>query len=128
MNPYQNPYPIYYNPYMLIPVNPLHFQQQIASRQYPDVSTKKFQESSQSYQNLINDSQIISQRFTESGKLRRKVMQAAQKSDHNTIVHLIKNTGISHPIEVSYNPDNIKVTIMDVEEHPSSKLIMALRW
>ncbi len=128
MNPYQNPYPIYYTPYMLIPVNQLHFQQQIGSRQYPDVSTKKFQESSQIYQNLINDSQIISQHFTESGKLRREVMQAAQKSDHNTVIHLIQNTGISHPIEVSYNPDNIKVTIMDVEEHPSSKLIMALRW
>ncbi|KGX89821.1 hypothetical protein [Pontibacillus marinus] len=128
MNPYQNHYPVYYTPYMLVPVNPLQYQQQIVSRQYPDVTTKKFQESSQAYQNLINDSQIISQRFAESGNLRRKVMRAAQKSDHNTVVHLIQNTGISHPIEVSYNPDSIKVTIMDIEESPTSKLIMALRW
>ncbi|QHE53400.1 hypothetical protein [Pontibacillus sp. HMF3514] len=128
MNPYQNHHPIYYTPYMLMPVNSLQYQQQTASRQYPDVSTKKFQDSSQTYQNLINDSQVISQRFAESRKLRRKVMRAAQKSDHNKVVHLIQNTGISHPIEVSYNPDSIRVTIMDVEERPTSKLIMALRW
>jgi len=128
MYPYQCPYPLYPLPYVLVPVIPIHLSHQNEPRNYPEVDTTKFEQSSKVYQSLIEDSQILSKQFTESNQLRIQVMQEAQKANHETVVNLIRDTGISHPFEVSYDPDSIKVTFLDVEERPTSKLIMALRW
>lgn len=51
-----------------------------------------------------------------------------EESDRETVEEAIQNLGITHPFEVHYNPDNIRIELLDQEDRPTCKLIMALRW
>lgn len=127
-HPYPGPYFYYPASYVMVPVYSLQQPRSGISRQYPEVDTTKFEQSTQAYQTLMQDSQTLSEKFIESEQLRVNVMEAAQQSNHQNVIQLIEDTGITHPFEVSYNPDNIKVTLQDNDESPTCKLIMALRW
>ncbi|QHS23116.1 hypothetical protein GWK91_09215 [Virgibacillus sp. MSP4-1] len=96
---------------------------------YPEIDTTNFTESAQTFQVLMQDAEIIIEEFAHSKEFAFNVMDAAQKSEHEKVKNLINGLDISHPAEVDFNPDNIRITLIaQTKDMDCCRLVMALHW
>ncbi|MBB6453422.1 tRNA A-37 threonylcarbamoyl transferase component Bud32 [Salirhabdus euzebyi] len=111
--------PLYYVPYY-------HNHRQPP---YPEVNPSQFTDSAYSFQALLVDAQKIIAKLSDSKEFAKQVMDNAQKSNQAEVIKLVKETGITHPVDVSFTPDNIKIILTAVNGGSvCCKLVMDLYW
>ncbi|MRG85193.1 hypothetical protein [Salinibacillus xinjiangensis] len=116
--------PQYYIPAHFNLPNPLPRQ-----NPYPNVDTTQFTESATEFQSLMKSAHKIIDRFANSKEFAYQVMDAAQKSDHETVKKLIEKEDLAHPVEIKFNPDGIDITLIaKTKDIDCCKLVMALHW
>lgn len=96
---------------------------------YPEIDATLFHQSAGAFKKLMKEATIILNKFSESEEFAYKVMDAAQQSNTDKVKALIKSTGVSGDVEISYNPDGINIAMVSkVEDKDCCKLEMAIRW
>lgn len=114
-------YPVYYYPPHPYPVR--------AYRQFPDVDAEFLHLAANETKKLMREASIVLDHFADSEEFDKKVMTAAQASNTEEVERLIKSIGITSEIDVSYNPDGLRMEfISNVEDTECCKLTVALRW
>ncbi|MCP8617770.1 hypothetical protein [Salirhabdus salicampi] len=99
------------------------------SRTFPDVDTTQFTESAVVFQSLMVDAKKIVDRFAESKQFAHDVMSAAQKSEYDKVKQMIENTGLKHPVNITFNPDNLHLTLLaKTADIDCCKLEMSIHW
>lgn len=96
---------------------------------YPAVDPTMFNESAIAFQELLSEASLVLENLAESKEFASKVMDAAQKSDTEKVKELIESTGIHSKVDITYNPDGIKLGMSSqVQGSDCCKLQMSLRW
>ncbi|UOQ92060.1 hypothetical protein MUO14_16365 [Halobacillus shinanisalinarum] len=78
---------------------------------YPEVNTDTFQQSLQAYQTLFEHGKIVINQLMASPGMRQRLMQAAQRDDHEEVDRVIKSTGVPSVVETSYTPSSVTFTL-----------------
>ncbi|KKB72907.1 hypothetical protein TH62_15225 [Bacillus sp. TH008] len=91
---------------------------------FPEVKTDVFLRSARTANSLMADGQLILNRITASRDLARRIMEAAQRSQKETVIALLRQTGIRSRLDVSFNPDGLRIILIN----PSSTMSLMLRW
>lgn len=145
----QHPYPYQANPYYVnahyVPYYPTHQQLGLPPhyypqhnynqsnahivRQYPAVDPTVFNESAVAFQKLLKEASIVLNKLADSKDFAGEVMSAAQESNMQKVEELIESTGVHSKVDVSYNPDGIRLEMKNkVEDTDCCHLTMALKW
>ncbi len=96
---------------------------------YPEVNPQQLKMSAKALKPLMQDANKILESFTSSNDFAYKVMDAAQKSETDKIKSYIKELGISRDVEVKYNPDSIKLKLVNkTNQIDCCKLSISLHW
>ncbi|MEC0486319.1 hypothetical protein [Bacillus glycinifermentans] len=107
------------NAYWACPYRHVHDRQL-----FPEVKTDVFLRSARTANSLMADGQLILNRITASRDLARRIMEAGQRSQKETVIALLRQTGIRSRIDVSFNPDGLRIILIN----PSSTMSLMLRW
>lgn len=114
-------YPVYYIPY--------YYQPYLPPRQYPPVDPTQFFESANEMKMLMQDASVVLDRMADSREFTEKVMSAAQESKTDEVEQLIKSTGISSDVEISFNPDALKLEFIAMTHGAECcRLLVTIRW
>lgn len=114
-------YPVYYIPY--------YYQPYLPPRQYPPVDPTQFFESAGEMRSLMQDASLVLNRMADSMEFTEKVMNAAQESKMDEVEQLIKSTGISSEVEISFNPDAIRLEFIAMTDGVECcRLLITIRW
>ncbi|MBP1969142.1 hypothetical protein J2Z83_001245 [Virgibacillus natechei] len=100
-------------------------------RQYPPADPELFLQSANETKKLMNDANVILDKLAESKEFDLKIMEAAQASDQEEVERLIYSLDISSEVDITYNPDNLKLEFRSSvsEDDPACcRLLIALRW
>jgi len=73
----------------------------------------------------LSEAGILANRIATSRDFSRRIMDAAQKSQSETVKNLIVSAGIRKDVRVAYNPDGI---IIDLMEQDCCKISLTLKW
>ena len=141
---YNYPYPYVVNPYYQpaemrsVPVNYVPtphyydaYQQWDLSvpRHYPQVDTGQLEESVTRFQKLIKEADLLINRLANSREFSTQLMSAAQKSDKNKVIQLIREAGVSIHVTTTFTPTGIRIILDNSEvEGGCCDLMIALRW
>lgn len=101
------------------------------NRQYPEVNIHEFEISAQSFQELMKQANLLINKIASSPKFAREIMTAAQKSDEQTVLKLIKSTGISIDVKTTFTPTSIRIYLDNSNKSKKSNccnMLIALRW
>ncbi|RKQ37289.1 hypothetical protein [Oceanobacillus halophilus] len=113
-------YPMYY---------PNYYPNYIPVRQYPPVNPDLFHQSANEMRMLMNDASIVLDRLADSTEFDEAVMSAAQESNKEEVKRLIQSTGISSNVDISFNPDNIRMVFNSkVDDSDCCRLEVSIRW
>ncbi|WP_156290544.1 hypothetical protein [Oceanobacillus salinisoli] len=113
-------YPIYC-PASCIPFVPV--------RQYPPVDPELFHQSANEMRKLMNDASVVLDRLADSKEFDEAIMSAAQESNQEEVKRLIQSTGISSEVDVSFNPDNIRLEFKShLNEVECCRLQVSIKW
>ncbi|MGN9866411.1 hypothetical protein [Bacillus swezeyi] len=91
---------------------------------YPEIETNAFLRSAKEANSLLADGQLILNRLSSSRDLARKIMTAAQSSQKDTVMTLLRQTGVRSQLDASFNPDGIRIILIN----PHSRIFLMLRW
>ncbi|MFN2744083.1 MULTISPECIES: hypothetical protein [Bacillus] len=91
---------------------------------YPEVETSTFRRSAKDAGNLLADGHTILNRLSSSRDLAHKIMTAAQSSQKETVISLLRQTGVRSGLDASFNPDGITIMLIN----PNSRIFLILRW
>lgn len=110
-------YPHYYQPYY------------VPCRQYPPVDPNLLYQSANETKKLMKEASIVLDKLADSKDFDTKLMYAAQASDLEEVNRLIASIGITSKVDVSYNPDGLRLTFSSqVSSTDCCRLVIALRW
>ena len=123
---YYHPYPIWMmsNHAALTPV-PNQLAMPTQNNPFPSVDTQQLKNSAKSMQTLMQESQFLTNKITESEQFAHDLMSAAQLSKKTEVDRLIASTGITMKFETKYTPDGIQIRFT---EHPCCRLTLNLGW
>ncbi|UJL48221.1 hypothetical protein KFZ58_07490 [Virgibacillus sp. NKC19-16] len=116
--------PVYYYP-------PYYHHAFWPSRQYPPVDPVLFHQSANETKKLMNDANVVLDKLTASKEFDAKLMKAAQVSDEVEVNRLIHSLDIATEVDVSYNPDNLRLEFRSQAPNTDlecCRLLIALRW
>ena len=133
---------MYYNPYAYsalshpypIPamsnhtaLTPLPHPQAMPSQNnpFPPVNTHQLKDSAKNMQDMMDQSQFLTNKITESEQFALDLMNAAQRSKKEEVDNLITSTGITSKFESKFTPDGIQIRFT---EHPCCRLTLVLGW
>ncbi|MBY7143164.1 hypothetical protein KFZ56_08850 [Virgibacillus sp. NKC19-3] len=117
-------YPLYYYP-------ACYHHASRSVRQYSSVDPDLFQQSANETKKIMNDANVIIDELAESQTFHEKLMQAAQASDQNEVNRLIHSLDIATEVDVSFNPDNLRLEFRSKTADTNlecCRLLIALRW
>ena len=123
---YSNTYPVWImsNQAAHTPLpNPMAMTTQ--NNSFPPVNTHQLKNSAKNMQSLMNQSQFLTNKITESEQFAHDLMSAAQLSNKTEVENLIASTGINIEFETKYTPDGIQIRF---HEHPCCGLTLILGW
>ncbi|MBO8156738.1 MAG: hypothetical protein H0Z32_09775 [Bacillaceae bacterium] len=80
--------------------------------EYPEVDPSQFQSSLDNYQGLINDAEKIVNHFRNSKQSAVELMEMAQQSQFDRVKELIQKSGITHPVQVNFTPNQMIITLL----------------
>ena len=103
--------------------NPLAMPTQ--NNPFPSVDTHQLKNSAKSMQSLMQQSQFLTSKITESEQFAHDLMNAAQLSKKTDVEKLIASTGITIKFETKYTPDGIQIRFT---EYPCCRLTLNLGW
>ncbi len=77
----------------------------------------------------MNDASIVLNQLADSVEFGEAVMSAAQESNEEEVKRLIQSTGISSDVDISFNPDNIRMEFKSqVDGDECCQLQISVRW
>ncbi|WP_138420273.1 hypothetical protein [Aquibacillus sediminis] len=122
-------YPYYYwNYYPGQPVYPYDVQR-YSRPNFPEVNPTQLKKSAESFKPLMHEVDKIIHEFTDSDDFAYKVLDAAQRSQTEKIHQYMEEIGITHPMEINYNPDSLQLKLINqVDDMDSSILRVSLHW
>lgn len=124
INPQNHFRSAYYVPYYLYPTAYYPYY-----RQLPDVNPSIFMESAHHMQNIMKAARDLLEKMASSRKFSLDLMNAAQKSDQQTVNALIKGTGIQIIPVATYTPDGLKLQFQSPSDSSDCcGLTLTLRW
>jgi len=119
--PTNNPYPFY-------PFPPEGFRQSKQSP-FPPVDVKQFEKSANKFLQLMKEANLFITKIIEFPGFARELMTAAQMSNENKVLELIKSTGIAIPVRTSFTPDSIRITFENADKPGKCcHLLMTMKW
>ncbi|WP_186576416.1 hypothetical protein [Aquibacillus kalidii] len=96
---------------------------------YPEVDTSRLQQSAKAFKPLMEDADKLIHAFSNSDSFAVNIMNAAQQSQTEKVKEYIKDVGITRPVDVTYNPDGIRLLLINqVDNIECCKLTLALQW
>ena len=139
---YPNPYVVnpYYQPVGMrsVPVQYVpapyyyHANQQwdlSVPRQYPPVDTEQLENSVTRFQELIKEADLLIDHLAHSTEFATELMSAAQSSNKERVIALIREAGVSIHITTTFTPTGIRIILDNSEaEGGCCDLMIALRW
>ncbi|KAF1678222.1 hypothetical protein AAGG74_10005 [Bacillus mexicanus] len=90
----------------------------------PASNTDTFIRSANQAAGMFADAQLVLSRIAGSRELSRRILNAAEQSDKQSIKRLIKQMGVRHEVDAVFNPDGIYISLIGTQ----SRMILALRW
>lgn len=98
-------------------------------REFPEVDPTMFTESAGTFKQLLKDASTVLDQLAHDKKFAYEVMDAAQHSNKEKVVDLIKKTGIKSDVSTSFNPDGITLNF-EAQVHGTDccKLDTTLKW
>jgi hypothetical protein len=98
-------------------------------RHYPQVDTGQLEDSVTRFQKLIKEADLLINRLANSKEFSTQLMSAAQKSDKNKVIQLIREAGVSIHVTTTFTPTGIRIILDNSEvEGGCCDLMIALRW
>ncbi|MFC2947372.1 hypothetical protein [Virgibacillus sediminis] len=98
-------------------------------RQYPPVDPDFFHQSANEMKKLMQDVSLVLDKLADSKEFDEQVMHAAQVADQEEVERLIESAGISSAVEITFNPDNIRLEFSSkIEGEDCCHISIALRW
>jgi hypothetical protein len=98
-------------------------------RQYPPVDTGQLEESVTRFQKLIKEAELLINRLANSKEFATELMSAAQASNKDKVIQLIREAGVSIHITTEFTPTGIRIILDNSEmEGGCCDLMIALRW
>ncbi|MDA1476252.1 hypothetical protein [Bacillus changyiensis] len=91
---------------------------------YPAVDPKIFLDSAKEANGLLSDGQLILNKLLATPEIARKIMAAAQNAQKETVISLLRQTGVHNHLDTSFNPDGIRIILSNSQ----CKLFLVLRW
>ncbi|MCY8536118.1 hypothetical protein MOF05_11945 [Bacillus haynesii] len=91
---------------------------------YPEVEASAFSRSAKEAEGLMADGQRILSRLSASRALAHQIMTAAQSNQKNTVLALLRQTGVRRQLDASFDPDGIRIILIS----PRSRIFLLLRW
>ena len=107
MNPYYQPAGIdmYPNSMFLHPIIMIQSTMGFKRfRQYPQVDTGQLEDSVTRFQKLIKEADLLINHLANSREFSTQLMSAAQKSDKNKVIQLIREAGVSIHVTTTFTP------------------------
>ncbi len=96
---------------------------------YPQVDTTQLKSSAKAFQPLMDDADKVLNEFVKSGDFAYNVKDAAQRSQTEKIKIYLTQLGVSHQLEINYNPDAIKITFINqTNSVECCRLTVSLKW
>ncbi|WP_217585827.1 hypothetical protein [Lentibacillus saliphilus] len=106
-----------------------HFSNPLHRTPYPEVDASLFHESAVAFKGLMSDASKLMNALATNDTLAYNIMDAAQRSDMETVKTLIQSTGVKKDVEVDFNPDGINMEMVStISGVNCCKLNMVLRW
>ena len=133
VNPYYQPAEMRYVPEHYIPTPHYYDANQPwdlnVPRHYPQVDTGQLEDSVTRFQKLIKEADLLINRLANSREFSTQLMSAAQKSDKNKVIQLIREAGVSIHVTTTFTPTGIRIILDNSEvEGGCCDLMIALRW
>ena len=133
VNPYYQPVGMRYVPEQYVPAP--HYYQPYqpwdlsVSRQFPPVDTGQLEDSVSRFQKLIKEAELLINRLANSTEFATELMSAAQASNKDKVIQLIREAGVSIHITTTFTPTGIRIILDNSEvEGGCCDLMIALRW
>ena len=133
VNPYYQPAGMRYVPEQYVPTPHYYDANQpwdlSVPRHYPQVDTGQLEDSVTRFQKLIKEAELLINRLANSREFSTQLMSAAQKSDKNKVIQLIREAGVSIHVTTTFTPTGIRIILDNSEvEGGCCDLMIALRW
>ena len=133
VNPYYQPAGMRYVPVQYVPTPHYYHANQpwdlSVSRQYPQVDTGQLEDSVSRFQKLIKEAELLINRLANSREFSTQLMSAAQTSDKDKVIQLIREAGVSIHVTTTFTPTGIRIILDNSEvEGGCCDLMIALRW
>ncbi|MEK4030423.1 MULTISPECIES: hypothetical protein [Bacillaceae] len=98
-------------------------------RPYPEVNPALFKQSAQSIKQLLNETNLLLNKLTDSSDFALRLMTAAQAANRQEVERLVRSAGISRKTNISFNPDSFRIELRTTAANlECCKLAIALRW
>ena len=98
-------------------------------RQYPPVDTGQLENSVTRFQELIKEADLLIGHLANSTEYATELMSAAQSSNKERVLALIREAGVSIHITTTFTPTGIRIILDNSEaEGGCCDLMIALRW
>lgn len=118
--------PMHYHQPGFVPYAP---NQNWDARQYPPVDTQQLDDSVQRFQKLLKQAELLIDQLANSNEFARELMSAAQASNKKRVEQLIRSTGVTINIIISFTPSGIRIELNNVKhEGDCCRLLIALKW
>ena len=96
-------------------------QQPGSSANLPSIDPTTFIESSRVVRDLLSEAALISNQLINTD-IGREIMEAAQKSDTQTIYRLLRAIGMKNNFRVTYTPHAINITVSPPNQNQTGTL------
>ncbi|MGI8313863.1 hypothetical protein [Halobacillus mangrovi] len=97
-------------------------------RQYPPVDPSLLCESAKESKVLMKEASMVLDKLAESEEFDAQLMYAAQASDIQEVKRLINSIGVTSDVDVTFNPDGLRLEFKSQGNMNGAKLSVALRW
>ena len=82
---------------------------QNARSPFPQVDTRKFNESAKRFKLLMIQANLFIDTLTASDDFAHRLMDAAQRSDKTEVERLVRTTGVTIKLNIEYTPSGIRI-------------------
>ncbi|WP_062350289.1 hypothetical protein [Bacillus kwashiorkori] len=97
--------------------------------QFPPVNPQMFMSAASAIDLVIEDMKKISKKIATDKDFATNVMDAAQRSQTNKVIELLKTANIKHIPSATFNPDGIHLTFRSKSQNiDCCRLELILRW
>ncbi|MBM7704627.1 hypothetical protein [Metabacillus iocasae] len=93
------------------------------------MDTSTFKRSLKIMPKALADVSLFVEKMNGQKDLPYKMKEAAQQSNKNEVQRLIKSTGVQSDVDVSFNPDNIRILFLfNRDDFDCCHITLAIKW